>query len=100
MMKGIKSVMLLLAGVAALALVHPVPSQEGAGTGPQAALTTSGSIDQSTDSRTGECSAPRPAGDAVSQSCQNCPRKLEGCGRVSCEPCCFRCPGDPILRCF
>lgn len=35
--------------------------------------------------------------------CGDCPKKLAGqpsCSRASCDPCCYRCVGDPILRCY
>lgn len=32
---------------------------------------------------------------------KSCPKSLApGCTRVSCDPCCFRCPGEPFLRCL
>lgn len=39
--------------------------------------------------------APYPACDA-------CPKRIPGepCTRVSCEPCCYRCSGEPVLRCY
>lgn len=35
-------------------------------------------------------------------ACHDCPKNIpgEGCTRVSCDPCCYRCAGDPILRCL
>jgi len=33
--------------------------------------------------------------------CKSCPKNLApGCTRVSCDPCCFQCPGEPFLRCL
>ena len=33
--------------------------------------------------------------------CKSCPKSLApGCTRVSCDPCCFQCPGEPFLRCL
>lgn len=46
------------------------------------------------------CSAASENEMAVNP-CKDCPKSLApGCSRVSCDPCCFRCPGDPILRCL
>jgi hypothetical protein len=47
-----------------------------------------------------ECSASPEGEEPTSQPCPGCAPKHDGCGRVSCDPCCYRCPGDPILRCF
>ncbi len=32
-------------------------------------------------------------------TCHSCP-KFKGCTRVSCDPCCYQCVGDPITRCL
>ena len=49
-----------------------------------------------------KCSAPaRGEVAAGGNPCKSCPRDLApGCTRVSCDPCCFRCPGDPFIRCL
>jgi hypothetical protein len=54
----------------------------------------------STDSQT--CSqSQRDQAAAGGNPCKACPKNLApGCTRVSCDPCCFQCPGEPFLRCL
>jgi hypothetical protein len=35
-------------------------------------------------------------------ACQDCPKRIPGepCTRISCDPCCYRCTGDPIPWCY
>jgi len=53
-----------------------------------------------TDSKT--CSlAQYDQAAAGGNPCKSCPKNLApGCTRVSCDPCCFQCPGEPFLRCL
>ena len=39
--------------------------------------------------------APDPA-------CEGCPKRIPGeqCTRISCDPCCYRCSGEPVPRCY
>lgn len=47
------------------------------------------------------CSTVRQGTAAGGNPCKDCPKNLApGCTRVSCDPCCFRCPGEPFLRCL
>lgn len=48
------------------------------------------------------CSTVEQAGAAAGGNpCKDCPKNLApSCTRVSCDPCCFRCPGEPFLRCL
>ena len=48
-----------------------------------------------TDLIASAASPPDPA-------CANCPKRIPGepCTRISCDPCCYRCSGDPIPRCY
>ena len=87
--------MLLVMGVASLGLL-------GLGT-----LTGAGSFNADDDiievaelgicieAEAAEAVAPDPA-------CDGCPKRIPGepCTRVSCEPCCYRCSGEPVLRCY
>lgn len=44
-------------------------------------------------------SGPRTV-SAAPQICSGCKPSIGGsCSRVSCDPCCYRCPGSPILLC-
>lgn len=98
-MKRVKVLALLLVGAVAIAAgLQWSPAVESVN-GSQLGISSS-STAQQVDSPKRECTAAAGPGDATAQSCQNCPKKLDGCGRVSCDPCCYRCPGDPILRCF
>src|SRR5262245_55773658 len=61
---------------------------------------------------TGEFTAPDMGGDECGGSigdsedrsanpCKGCPKGvLPGCIRLSCEPCCFKCPGEPAQICL
>jgi hypothetical protein len=97
-MKRFKLVVPMLVGILAVAAgslwtipVEPLaPSEPG--------ISASTGVDQGHPSD-GECAAVESQ-DTQARSCQDCPAKRDGCGRVSCNPCCYRCPGDPILRCL
>lgn len=46
------------------------------------------------------CSDPFGGGTEV-KGCHDCPTSLlPGCTRISCDPCCFHCPGEPFNRCL
>jgi hypothetical protein len=46
------------------------------------------------------CSDPFGNGTEV-KGCHDCPTSLlPGCTRLSCDPCCFHCPGEPFNRCL
>ena len=93
-MKKFKVIALLLVGVAAVAVGVNWTQQ-----GEQLAVAAT-VADRQSDVAAQECSASPQGDEPTSQSCQGCAPKHDGCGRVSCDPCCYRCPGDPILRCF
>jgi len=42
------------------------------------------------------------AAAAPDPACANCPKRIPGepCTRTSCDPCCYRCSGDPIPWCY
>lgn len=93
-MRRFKVIALLLFGVAAVAVgVSWTPEGE------QLAVAAT-VADHQLEAAAQECSALSRGEGPTSQSCQGCSPKHDGCGRVSCDPCCYRCPGDPILRCF
>ena len=46
------------------------------------------------------CSDPFGGGAEV-KGCHDCPTSLlPDCTRISCNPCCFHCPGEPFNRCL
>jgi hypothetical protein len=57
-----------------------------------------------------DLSASRPAGDSpggtgadvasAAAPCTGCPVRVGNCTLVSCNPCCYRCPGYPYLLCI
>jgi hypothetical protein len=93
-MRRFRVIALLLAGVAAVAAGVGWTQQ-----GDQLAVAGTVAEHQS-EAAVQECSVSEQGEEPKAQSCQGCAPKHDGCGRVSCDPCCYRCPGDPILRCF
>ena len=63
-------------------------------------------VEQATDG--GVCPADRATDEVVSEDmapggnpCKNCkrPNGKHGCARLSCDPCCCVCQGEPLPRC-
>jgi hypothetical protein len=80
---------LLLLGMGAVTTVPPADSYE----------------DPAFAAAPGLCSEATAGQDVLEAggggSCPDCPKNLPGgCSRASCDPCCYRCVGDPVLRCY
>ena len=49
----------------------------------------------------GEKCAAEQNGTTGHNPCKSCPTSLlPNCTRLSCDPCCFQCPGEPFIRCL
>jgi hypothetical protein len=107
-MRTLRASALMIAALtlAALVFVSP-PAGKASGSGEVALLGSPQAHSQPTFAPVAEstpssaCSAEAGEAPSSANPCHSCPKSLlPACTRVSCEPCCFQCPGEPFLRCL